>query len=669
MSSKMTIIEGNSNDKDNVRAYMVKGEPGDDGVSPTITASRSGSTTTLNIVDGEGTKQAVINDGVSPIVEVSKEDGITDITITDFNGTHTAEIVDGIDMTGGVPTDGVIGFDGVAADIPDGYEVYADFSTLGYFKVLTTDDYNTIQSYFNVKRAKIIEFETGEYTFNTAFRLTGNTTILLNNSNLIFDIPLVTEDNQNSHGFYNFESDDEFLEYNGNGNISVIGGTITHGNFSFCHAKNIVFKNIRFELCNNDHVLEMCGINGLLVENCVFNGHCVAANTYKECIQLDNATYGNFPFFDDENNPTYDNTTNKNWIIKSNEFKNPNVEPYTLTGCIGMHSFVTNYYHENIIIENNFFNNSVNMSIQFYNVKNVLVKNNRFYCDNQTAITNQGCHLRTRNSFDKLFIENNIFDGNLRAIENGSPIVSNKNLYIRNNTFQNYINNVNNYSFINLFAIDLCYITNNIFRNFVMSCIRTNYNEIASNNKYYIIGNLFESSLQIASAGTPIKAYDGYTWLINNSFDLSSMTVPTESCIALSGDSSKVYASKNSYNSYLLEHGATLNFGSYDDNRKDIENIKHAWDGSEATVTNQGVSNAFTNYKNMVITLGSGAGTYSFDLHGWNETSQIHLDARTYNLPIGNGFAKFTINSDGTFSYDHNNTNVNLRSVALYNFN
>jgi hypothetical protein len=123
MSSKMTIIEGNSNDKDNVRAYMVKGEPGKDGVSPTITPSRSGEQTTLTIEDGEGTKQAVINDGFSPTVETTKEDGVTTVEITDINGTKTTEIVDGIDLTGGVPTDGVIGFDGEAADIPDGYEV------------------------------------------------------------------------------------------------------------------------------------------------------------------------------------------------------------------------------------------------------------------------------------------------------------------------------------------------------------------------------------------------------------------------------------------------------------------------------------------------------------------------------------------------------------------
>lgn len=126
--AKMVIIEGNSNDKDNVRAYMVKGEAGNDGVSPTITPSKSGTQTTLTIVDGAGTKQAVIDDGYSPTVSTSKEDGVTTIEITDLNGTHEAEIVDGIDLTGGVPTDGIIGFDGVAADIPDGYEVIGNNS-------------------------------------------------------------------------------------------------------------------------------------------------------------------------------------------------------------------------------------------------------------------------------------------------------------------------------------------------------------------------------------------------------------------------------------------------------------------------------------------------------------------------------------------------------------
>lgn len=42
-----------------------KGDPGDDGVSPIITASKSGTVTTLTIVDAEGTKTATINDGAT----------------------------------------------------------------------------------------------------------------------------------------------------------------------------------------------------------------------------------------------------------------------------------------------------------------------------------------------------------------------------------------------------------------------------------------------------------------------------------------------------------------------------------------------------------------------------------------------------------------------------
>ena len=69
--SKITIIEGNSNDKDQVRNFMVKGEKGDKGDK------------------GE--------DAISPLVSVSKEDGVTTITILDAEGTHIATINDGQD--------------------------------------------------------------------------------------------------------------------------------------------------------------------------------------------------------------------------------------------------------------------------------------------------------------------------------------------------------------------------------------------------------------------------------------------------------------------------------------------------------------------------------------------------------------------------------------------
>ena len=89
--AKMIIIEGNSNDKDNVRAYMVKGEKGNDGFSPVIESSREGKVTTLTITDAEGTQEVDINDG-NGIVSIQKtgtSGNVDTYTITFDDGTTT----------------------------------------------------------------------------------------------------------------------------------------------------------------------------------------------------------------------------------------------------------------------------------------------------------------------------------------------------------------------------------------------------------------------------------------------------------------------------------------------------------------------------------------------------------------------------------------------------
>lgn len=124
--AKITIIEGNANDKDQIRAYMASGLPG---ISPTIETSKTGDTATITITDVNGEHEVELEDGFSPTITPSKTDGVTTITIVDDEGTKTATINDGIDLTGGVPTNGVIGFDGNAEDIPNGYEVASFIET------------------------------------------------------------------------------------------------------------------------------------------------------------------------------------------------------------------------------------------------------------------------------------------------------------------------------------------------------------------------------------------------------------------------------------------------------------------------------------------------------------------------------------------------------------
>lgn len=94
MGAKITIIEGNSNDKDQTRNYMVSGLPG---ISPVIETEKVGDTATIKITDVEGEKEVELKDGVSPTITSSKEGKVTTLTIVDATGTHTATINDGED--------------------------------------------------------------------------------------------------------------------------------------------------------------------------------------------------------------------------------------------------------------------------------------------------------------------------------------------------------------------------------------------------------------------------------------------------------------------------------------------------------------------------------------------------------------------------------------------
>ena len=93
------------------------GNTGQDGISPTVTTSKSGKVTTIEIVDKNGTHTATINDGndgnngsdgFSPSASVTKSGDTATITITDKNGTTTTTVSDGASGQNG--TDGVDGY-------------------------------------------------------------------------------------------------------------------------------------------------------------------------------------------------------------------------------------------------------------------------------------------------------------------------------------------------------------------------------------------------------------------------------------------------------------------------------------------------------------------------------------------------------------------------------
>lgn len=217
MKPKVTIIDGNneielSTIEENIKAFMVKGEPGTDGFSPTVTATKQNKVTTLTITDKNGTRVTSINDGFSPLVDVSKSNRVTTISITDEEGTETATISDGIDLTGGVPTNGVIGFDGTASEIPNGYEVSTD-GIATQTDLATKQD--TLVSGTNIKTVN-----------NTSLLGSGNVTISGANAQNTYNAS-TTDPYSCNYVNNNFESKSKLLWTNPNPTSAFSAQTVT----------------------------------------------------------------------------------------------------------------------------------------------------------------------------------------------------------------------------------------------------------------------------------------------------------------------------------------------------------------------------------------------------------------------------------------------------------
>ena len=111
-----------------VKVLMLKGN---DGFSPIVATHRNGTTVTVTITDANGEHVYEVEDGFSPVLTWSKVNGVTTVNVTSAAGTRSFEIHDGVDLTGGVPTNSVLAFDGSSSSVPNGYEVVSGgFATL-----------------------------------------------------------------------------------------------------------------------------------------------------------------------------------------------------------------------------------------------------------------------------------------------------------------------------------------------------------------------------------------------------------------------------------------------------------------------------------------------------------------------------------------------------------
>lgn len=188
----------------------------------------------------------------------------------------------------------------------------ADYVTpemFGAFGNGTADDSQPIQNALN--HGGLIRFSTGAvYRVTATLRVKGDTIIDLNGATIL---------SENKHLFYNFQNDSTATGYNGEGNITIMGGTIIGGAISFGHGDHIWLVGMQFKDSLNDHFLEICACRDYEIVGCSFFGMADVQTSVYEYINIDPCTHGAFPWLPN-GSAFYDGTVNNGVTVRDCRF-------------------------------------------------------------------------------------------------------------------------------------------------------------------------------------------------------------------------------------------------------------------------------------------------------------------------------------------------------------
>lgn len=135
--------------------------------------------------------------------------------------------------------------------------------------------------------------------------------------------------------FFNFNADDTFTGYEGNGNIAIRNGRFLRSTFSFIHAENIIIDNCIFEDARKSHFIEICACKNVTIRNCSFSGmtlNYVAPQV--EYIDIDNCTADNFPHLPSDS-VMFDGTVVDGVLIDNCTFDRNNT---SMADAVGKHA-------------------------------------------------------------------------------------------------------------------------------------------------------------------------------------------------------------------------------------------------------------------------------------------------------------------------------------------
>lgn len=237
-----------------------------------------------------------------------------------------------------------------------------------------SDNAKVIQAAFDEAKNKAsdknryrIYFPKGEYHINTTLNIFSNTELYLDEkTTLVQDAPK----GQNIVKAGDFSQ--KHILYNGFRNIKIDGGKWDmqfNGSCAmrFGHCTNLSINNVNITNIMDAHHIEAAAVDTLSITDSTFTSSLRKGSNSCEAIQLDILHDSkHFPGFEE-----FDDTPNKNVTISGCTFSN-------LRSGIGTRSAVVSKYFDNVVIENNKFENIQEKAISCFNYKNSKIINNTF---------------------------------------------------------------------------------------------------------------------------------------------------------------------------------------------------------------------------------------------------------------------------------------------------
>ncbi|MEF3313605.1 right-handed parallel beta-helix repeat-containing protein [Paenibacillus sp. GYB004] len=281
-----------------------------------------------------------------------------------------------------------------------GTEGWYDVKRLGAVGDGVTDDTGAFEQallHMKMRGGGVVYVPPGQYVITRVLRLYSHTTIKMEDGAVLKKLG---NPDSNLKLFVNGDiGDAEYASgYGGDGNITVIGGTIdlcgntfpptnpsrNYQAFGIAHADSVHIERVRFINGHNGHIIEFNSSRNVKLLHCLFQDQVVASTGQYEMVQIDFASAEAFPTFG-----AFDDTPCCDVLIEGCTFVN---------GHRGVGTHGSKYdsagkqvFHSNIRIVNNYFNQIADIAIKPESYRNAVVAGNTIENTGSAGIAVYSC--------------------------------------------------------------------------------------------------------------------------------------------------------------------------------------------------------------------------------------------------------------------------------------